>query len=151
MVTRSLNTEKTKVVATKHSVQCIDAVDAATVIQAVMDKEFIKGNGELWAWVDFNDAVDSKGKTLEGDTWYKIDREIGVLEKVSKEDIEKVAWHERLYVHTGAIHAIENRTSPVIYIDPGLGIIFGEYYKDGSLSIVQVKKGQANQNEMLRE
>ncbi|MDG6936020.1 MAG: hypothetical protein JRN26_03950 [Nitrososphaerota archaeon] len=100
----------------------------APVIPVVMDRKFIEQNRNSLMFLDRKNAVDSKGKPLEADTWYKVNREARVLEKITKKEAGKLEWHERFYVHESALRAIEERR-PALYIS-GYGLELIGYYYD---------------------
>ena len=91
----------------------------ASVVEAVMDEEFIKKSRHDWCWLSGNDVPAETG-------WYEVDRAHARLSRISRAEAEKLEWHERLFVYASG-HAAVNQQAP-------LALYIGDEYADGRLS-----------------
>ncbi len=91
----------------------------ASVIDVVMDREFIENARHDWCWVGWGDVPTETG-------WYKVHRENQQLIKINSEEAAKIEWHERLFVY-GSGHAAVKENNP-------LALYIGGEYSDGRLS-----------------
>ena len=93
--------------------------EVATIIDIVMDREFVETHRHDWCWLG------SKNVPMETG-WYRVNRETKKLEKIDKGGAEQCAWHERMYVY-GSGHAAVRDDLP-------LALYIGDEYEDGRLS-----------------
>ncbi len=93
--------------------------DIANVLDVVMDEEFIKQSRHDWCWLSWKDIPSTTG-------WYKVDRESGLLRKISEEEAAGLEWHSRLFIY-GSGHA-------AVYDELPLALYIGDEYTDGRLS-----------------
>ncbi len=93
--------------------------EIATILDFVMDQEFIEKHRHDWCWLGSKDVPTETG-------WYRVERKTNKLEKIEKIEVEKLAWHERLYVY-GSGHAAVRDDLP-------LALYIGDEYDDGRIS-----------------
>ena len=91
----------------------------ATVIDVVMDKDFIEKSRHDWCWVGWGEVPTETG-------WYRVDRQNEQLLKITTDQAGTLEWHERLFVY-GSGHAAVTEHNP-------LALYIGDEYSDGRLS-----------------
>jgi hypothetical protein len=154
MVTASLQMQAEKVSLTERKAT-YDKVGTvldqgkiiASVTPTVLNQQLIEKSRGSWLFLDYQNAVDSKGKPLESDTWYHVNRKDGILEKIIERQADKLDWHERLYVYPSALDAIkEKRPLPlyVLYVHGRLGLFLlgGGYDGDDAARVAQVESSR---------
>ncbi len=133
----------------------------APVVPTVTDRKFIEQNKGMWMFLDFHNAVDSKGNPLDADSWYRVNRENRSLEKISKHKAADLEWHEILYIDPSALKAVHEKRPLAMYI--GDSYSYGNCYRDrlellgnyghGTTRVVQLEMKQdsvAEQKTLLR-
>ncbi len=90
--------------------------EIATAMDTVLDREFIEKYRNDWCWVGNADTPTETG-------WYKVDRELQCLVKISDDQVSHLAWHERLFVYQSALAAMKEDSHLALYI--------GGTYNDG--------------------
>ena len=108
-----------KVTFDKVSEARSEAEEVASILDIVMDKEFIEKNRHDWCWLNSNDVPKETG-------WYKINREAVALEKIISDEARTLEWHERMYVYGSGHAAVKDNTPLALYI--------GDEYDDGRMS-----------------
>src|SRR3989338_5687840 len=91
----------------------------ASVLEVVMDKEYIESNRHDWCWLGWQNVPTETG-------WYQIDRNNKQLIEITADDAAKLEWHERMFVYASG-HAAVKESSP-------LALYIGDEYPDGRIS-----------------
>lgn len=128
-----------KITATGKWAWYRNVTDAATVVQAVMDERFLRKNRGSCVWVSSDGMMDSEGKSLCSDKWYRINREAGTLEKVSPQEAMTLEWYNRLFVGRDILPAIEDHMPLMMEIGVGESPILGGYYGNDFAPVARVK------------
>ncbi|MEM3744578.1 MAG: hypothetical protein QW759_01925 [Candidatus Micrarchaeaceae archaeon] len=142
-----------QITLSKESVTCVslsrgleEGNRIATLLEVIMNKDFIVSNfGTLMFLPPPEEVTDSKGKPLEGDSLYEIDRKSGQIKKIPLAFsgfwlTKKVPWyepwhwykpwHEKLIVYGSALRAIKNGKPVVLSLsnyDEGYLSLSGTY------------------------
>lgn len=81
----------------------------ADINDIALDKDYVETNRHDWCWLDYKNLPASS-------SWYKVNREKGVLEKIADSDAANLPWHDRLFVYESAVKAAQEKTPLALYI-----------------------------------
>lgn len=91
----------------------------ANIVDIALDKDYVEKYRHDWCWLNYNQTPNEVG-------WYKVNREKGVLEKITEQDAKSLQWHERLFIYESALKAVNEKIPLALYI--------GDEYNDARLS-----------------
>jgi hypothetical protein len=131
-----------KIWLTQTRATCKDAGSAANADGRVMgtvkiafDKGYIESLNGLVIFIDWNGAPTQKG-------WHKVDRTSRSLVPISANDINDLAWSDRIYVHEDALRTAKEKRPLRLYIGFGARLILdGDYDEQTKLLVAQVEPG----------
>ena len=93
--------------------------EVASILDIVMDREFVEKSRHDWCWLSSKDVPKETG-------WHKINREVKKLKKITQAEARTLEWHERMYIYGSGHAAVRNNLPLALYI--------GDEYDDGRMS-----------------
>ena len=81
----------------------------ADIHDIVLDHEYVEKNRHDWCWLDYKNMPSVS-------SWYKVNREKSILERITENEAKNLKWHERLFIYESAIKAAQEKTPLALYI-----------------------------------